>query len=496
MRLVFFLCFIMLVNGCGGSSESVKPPVPKPEEPVPAYPEKPNVVVIFTDDQGYADLNVQGTLTDLKTPNIDKLAAMGTRFSHGYVTSPQCTPSRAALMSGLYQQRFGLDENRFTPMPLDVDTVGSKFQRLGYRTGMIGKWHLEVMGNSEEWLAQNHEDFYASGQSIEKLPLQFKRPFFPDERGFNDVFWGYEKRYWTNFELNGENKSPGYQTNGRYRLDLTADAASVFIDRNADKPFFLYFAPYGPHVPLEATDFYLSRFPEDMPLRRRYALAMMAAIDDGVGTIVHKLEQHGLLDKTLIVFISDNGAPLGDDMTDAPLEKRGEAWNGSRNDPLIGEKGMLTEGGIRVPYLMQWQGQFPAGKVIDKPVSSLDAIVTALELAGDKELHKLDGVSLIPAIKGEEAYLNERSLFWRFWMQRAVRKGQWKYLQAGIEREYLFDMTSTHPETENLIDLHPDIAEALRRELLDWSDSMLRHDPMVEIPGPFQRRYDHYLPRP
>ncbi|MBN7820455.1 sulfatase [Bowmanella yangjiangensis] len=499
MRIISVVISVLFLVACGGSSEQSvpsRPEPPKPDLPDSGYPDKPNVVIIFTDDQGYADLGIQGSRQDLKTPNIDKLASLGTRFSHGYVTSPQCTPSRAGLVSGQYQQRFGVDENRFTPMPLDIDTIGSRFQRLGYKTGMIGKWHLEVMGNSSEWLEKNHPDFYASNQSIEKLPLQYKRPFFPDERGFDDVFWGYERRYWTNFELNGSDKSAGYQIKEQYRLDLTAQAAGAFIERNAENPFLLYFAPYGPHVPLEATEFYLSRIPENMPTRRRYALAMMAAIDDGVGMIVDKLEKHGLMDNTIIFFISDNGAPLGDDMTDAPLDKRGEAWNGSRNDPLIGEKGMLTDGGIRVPYLVKWQGHFPAGKVIDKPVSSLDAVYTALELAGEKSLSDLDGVSLLPALEGNADYLDERALYWRFWMQRAVRKGKWKYLQAGIRREFLFDMESQEGETLNVIDLHPAVADELRQQLLQWSNEMQRPDPIVEIPAPFGARYDHYLPPP
>ncbi|GGO63560.1 sulfatase family protein [Bowmanella pacifica] len=496
MRILSVAISLFVLVACGGSGDQPTPSLPKPEEPSTGYPDKPNIIVIFTDDQGYADLGIQGVRQDLKTPNIDKLATSGTRFTYGYVTSPQCTPSRAALMSGQYQQKFGVDENRFAPMPLNVETIASRFQKLGYRTGMVGKWHLEVMGNSKEWLKQNHPDFYASNQSIEKLPLDYKRPFFPDERGFDDVFWGYERRYWTNFELNGNDKLPGYQINNQYRLDLTNQAATTFIERNAQSPFFLYFSPYGPHVPLEATDFYLSRIPENMPTRRRYALAMMAAIDDGVGEIVGTLEKHGLMKNTIIFFISDNGAPLGDDMTDAPLDQRGEAWNGSRNDPLIGEKGMLTDGGIRVPYLVQWQGQFPAGKVVDKPVSSLDAVYTALELAGEDSLAELDGVSLLPALEGKTDYLDERALYWRFWMQRAVRKGKWKYLQAGIKREYLFDMESDEGENLNLIQQYPDIAEELRQQLLYWSDEMQRADPMTEIPAPFGARYDHYLPQP
>jgi len=455
--------------------------------------DKPNVIVIFTDDQGYADLGVQNILSDVKTPNIDKLAHNGVRFTHGYVTSPQCTPSRAAMVTGQYQQRFGVDENRFTPIPSEVKTLGNRFQQLDYKTGFVGKWHLEVAANSNEWAAENYPELQPF--KVNKVPLNIRHEYFPDTRGYDDTFFGFSERYWTNFTLSGANKEPSYTAVPGFRLNVISNAAVSFINRNWQTPFYLHVAHYGPHVPLAATQQYLDRFPGDMPERRRYALAMMSAIDDGVGRIIETLEKYQLLDNTIIYFISDNGAPLGDDMTDAPIGDRREAWNGSLNTPYVGEKGMLTDGGLRVPFIMHWPGKLNAGSIIDKPVSALDAAYTALKLAGESDLSELDGIDLMPALSGSSDYLDTRPLFWRFYKQRAVRMGKWKYLQAGIDREYLFDMQSDEHETINLISKHPEIADSLRQTYLQWTTEMLREDDVAaEIEVPFQIRYDNYLP--
>jgi arylsulfatase A-like enzyme len=483
--------FALLVSGCGGGSGStIVPEVPL--KPVPELAPKPNVIVIFTDDQGYADLGVQMQVDDVKTPSIDKLAANGVRFTHGYVTSPQCTPSRAAMITGQYQQRFGVDENKFTPIPKGVETLGDRFQKLGYKTGMVGKWHLDVGGSSREWATENYPDLVPF--NFNNIPLEERQKYFPDARGYDDTYFGFNIKYWRNFTMAGDTIEGSFVNNWDDRLAVVSQAATTFIDRNWQNPFYLHVAHYGPHVPLGATQEYLDRFPGDMPERRRYALAMISAIDDGVGSIVNTLEKYQLLDNTIIFFISDNGAPLGDDMTDAPIDDRREAWDGSLNTPFIGEKGMLTEGGIRIPYIMQWPGKLNAGSVIDKPVSALDAAYTVLKLAGETSLSELDGVDLMPALEGDDDYLNTRPLFWRFYKQRAVRQGRWKYLQAGIAREYLFDLESDTHESVNLIGEYPEIAESLRQTYLQWTSEMQREDELVEIEKPFQNRYDRYLP--
>ncbi|NCP65663.1 MAG: sulfatase-like hydrolase/transferase [Paraglaciecola sp.] len=451
----------------------------------------PNVIIIFTDDQGYADLGVQGQVEDIKTPNIDNLAKNGVLFTDGYVTSPQCTPSRAAMVTGQYQQRFGVDENKFTPLPLETKTLGNRFKNLGYKTGLVGKWHLDIDNNSIEWGAANYPDSVPFKRS--DVPLAVRKQFFPDSKGYDDTYFGFSGQYWTTFDQQGRSKKGSYVTNNAYRLDVVSDAATAFIHRNWQSPFYLHVAHYGPHVPLEATEKYLSRFSEDMPTRRRYALAMLAAIDDGVGDVVSQLEKYQLVNNTIIYVISDNGAPLGDDMEDEPITQYG-TWDGSLNVPFIGEKGMLTEGGIRVPFIMSYPGHIDKGKVVRAPVSTLDAAYTSLKLAGEKALEELDGLDLMPAISGEYDNLNARPLFWRFYKQQAVRLGRWKYLKAGLAREYLFDVSSDRHEKDNLIYLYPEIANQLRVYFEEWSEKMLRPNEDEEIEVPFQRRYDNYLP--
>lgn len=455
---------------------------------------KPNILVFFTDDQGYADLGIQNEREDIKTPNIDSLAMNGARFTHGYITAPQCSPSRASMLTGMYQNRFALDENRHIPLSLDATLLASKFRDLGYKTGMLGKWHLEVMNNSVEWGAKHYPD--AIPFRTHKVPQEVRNKYHAFERGFDDVLAGYTGSFVRNVNRNGNKiKLETYRT-GQFRVDLVSEQSLSFIDKHWNKPFYLYVSHYAPHVPLEAIQKYLDQFPEDMPQRRRYALAMMKAVDDGVGNVIDKLTEYNLLDNTLIFFISDNGAPLGDDMTDTPIKHRGEAWNGSRNDPYTGEKGMLTEGALRVPFIAHWPKNIPAGLEIDTPVSSLDAAYTSAMIAGVSDLDNLDGIDLMPLFSGDSTTFDKRPLFWRFYYQRAVRKGKWKYMQAGIAREYLFDMSQTYPESINLIENYPEIAKQMRELYWQWAGEMPRSEPLVEIPKPFADRVDRYLPKP
>jgi arylsulfatase A-like enzyme len=345
---------------------------------------RPNIIVIFTDDHGWADLGVNGVVEDIKTPNLDQLAADGVRFTNGYVTGPQCIPSRAGILSGRYQQSFGVDDNRYSPMPIEINTVPERLQTAGYRTGQVGKWHLDPNVDSEEWLRNNTY----KGQTLPPrpsrvIPFQAKLPYYPGNQGFDEYFCGSISNYWANYDLNGNDLNPNGETqviSGRDRLDIQSDAALAFINRNFDNPFFLYLAYFAPHVPLASSEKYLSRFPGEMPERRRYALAMISAVDEGVGRIREQLQEHGILDNTLIFFIGDNGAPLAIHMEDRPLNENG--WDGSLNTPLRGEKGMLSEGGIRIPYLMSWPAQVDAGQVLDIPLSSLDVGATAVAVSG------------------------------------------------------------------------------------------------------------------
>jgi len=456
----------------------------------------PNVIVIFTDNMGYADLGVQKQVLDIKTPNIDSIAQNGVRMTQGYITAPQCTPSRAAMVTGQYQQRFGVDDNRYTPMSLDVTTLGERFQSLGYHTGMVGKWHLEIDQNSKEWFQKNYPQSDVSEFKTNNIPLEIRKQYFPNNRGYTDTYFGYRKNYWTTYNLDNltSYKTESFVTNSAYRIDVVSDAAVTFIKNNHTKPFYLHVAHYAPHVPLEATQKYLNRFPNVDSVRRKYALAMISAVDDGVGRILKTLKEHQILDNTMIFLISDNGAPLGLDMTDAPIDNNKEAWDGSKNTPWVGEKGMLSDGGIHVPFVMQWSKKIPAGLVIDKPVSSLDAAYTAIKSAGASAdtLNQLDGVDLLPAIQNNSDYLNNRALFWRFWRQSAVRLGKWKYIKAG-QMEYLFNIQSANHEHENLLNTYPEKAKELKKLLENWETSLLRKSEKGILKGQEEAWYNFFF---
>ena len=424
--------------------------------------DRPNVVVIFTDDHGWPDIGSAGIYEDLKTPHLDQLAADGARCTNGYVTAPQCVPSRGGLLAGRDQSRFGLETNGSALEGFNAEnTIAERLQYAGYVTGQIGKWHL---GPIQEIV--NH--------------------------GFTEVFAKNSNRpAWATYGLDGSDREPGPDETDRYHLDACSDAALAFIDRHHESPFFLYLAYRAPHVPLDAPQEYLDRFPGEMPERRRQALAMISAMDDGVGRIREKLEEKSLSDRTLIFFIGDNGAPLKIDKEDAP--GGGPGWDGSLNEPMNGEKGMLSEGGIRVPFLVAWPGTIPAGQVYHFPVSSLDVAATSHAIAGLGMPAAYDGVNLVPFLSGEREGRPHATLVWRWSSQSAIRHGDWKLLRGGT-REYLYNLRSDPGETRNLISTERIRAGALRRKLMAWTRELeppgFLGDQMPEV---WEQYFDHYL---
>lgn len=456
---------------------------------------KPNIIVILTDDQGYADLGVHGSVSDIKTPNLDALANTGVRFTNGYITAPQCSPSRAGLITGKYQERFGMDEIKKGPLPLTEITLADRLGRVGYKTGMIGKWHLDPNAITTDWVKEFMPEAEPNAKGWYNIPEEKKVPYLPGNRGFQQFFYGQHNTYLANYDLKGNSlKAEGENIElPGYRLDIQTDAALAFIKRNSQEPFFLYLAYYGPHVPLEATEKYLERFPGDMAERRRYGLSMMSAIDDGVGKIRETLKNLGIDENTMIVFTSDNGAPLGitkDDLM--PVDNPRGAWDGSLNDPFLGEKGMLTEGGIHVPFIINYP-KLPKGQIYNHPVSSLDIAATAVNLAGSNETEGLDGVNLMPFLEGANTEVPHEYLFWRFWQQSAVRSGQWKYIQGGTVGAFLFDLDKDPEEEHNVIDMHPEIAERLKNELYKWGEGLQPAKiPEGEL-GREKKWFGHYL---
>ena len=415
---------------------------------------KPNIILIYSDDHGWADLGAQGVNAEIRTPNLDHLARDGVRFARGYVSAPQCVPSRAGVITGRYQQRFGVEDNSKGPLPLAELTLAERLKPAGYASCQIGKWHLEAPPAGKGGKAAKEESAAGAkeGQS-----------FQPWAQGFEEYYTGPMNSFAASHDLQGHQlpDAPQRLADKRFRCVWQADAAVSFIDRHLSDPFFMYLAFFTPHVPLESPEPWFSQTPAKLPKERRQALAMIAAMDDGVGRIRAKLQAAGIANNTLIFFIGDNGAPL----------KQG-AWNGSLNLPLTGEKGMLTDGGVRTPFVAAWPGTLPAGKVYEPPVISLDVAATAVALAGLPPDAKLDGVNLIPFLVGEKTGNPHDALFWRWRSQAAVRSEHWKYILLGRNERYLFDLDSPEGETRNRITDFPVIAAELDRKLMTWNANL------------------------
>jgi uncharacterized sulfatase len=326
-------------------------------------------------------------------------------------------------------------------------TIAERLKKAGYATCQSGKWHL---GPESEITDHGFDHFFAKDINNPRL---------------------------ANIDIEGNDISAQLYETPMYHIDACSAVACSFIKRYQKQPFFLYLAYRAPHVPLDAPEKYLKRIPNvtpsgekiKMPHRRRQALAMLSAVDDGVGSVLTTLRECGIEEKTLIFFIGDNGAPLKILKLDAP--GGGAGWDGSLNDPLNGEKGMLAEGGIRTPFVVYWKSKIPGGQVFDHPVISLDAAATAVAAAGLPHDPVLDGVDLVPYLTGENQGAPHEFLFWRWLHQAAVRKGKWKYL-CGVGKTYLFDLESDREEKHNLIEKHPEIATALRADLDKWAQTL------------------------
>jgi len=455
---------------------------------------RPNVIVVVTDDHGYADFGAYGLSDDIRTPNLDNLAANGALMTHGYVTAPQCVPSRAGIVTARYQTRFGLDGNEFVPIPVDEITVAERLRDAGYATGFVGKWHLEPTWEGKEWMAGNFPEGLGKTPPFD-IPYKLRKPHSPLCKGFDDIYDGCWKNYLRNYDIDGNDVEPpkGHQIRkDEFRIDHQTDAAVAFIKRHQDEPFFLHLAYFAPHVPMEVTEKHFARFPGEMAERRRWALASIASIDDGMGKINNTLEQLGLAEYTIIFYFGDNGAPLKIHRKDQPFTVPGQ-WDGSDNGPMVGEKGMVSDGGVRVPYMVYWKNHIPA-QVYDRPVLSLDAGATALALAGVKtKPGEIDGVNLVPYLTGEKDGDPHDALYWRFRGQSAIREGKWKfyYLQNGVQM--LFDMESEEHENRNLIQGYPEVAKRLQKKLATFRAEQKRPGFAMDSTPEEDAFYKHYF---
>ncbi len=412
--------------------------------------QKPNLIIILTDDQGYKDVGFNGS-PDIKTPNIDRIASEGTRFTNGYVSYPVCGPSRAGLLTGRYQDRFGFTSNptmdprvKQNGIPTTEKNIAEVLKPAGYTSGIIGKWH---MGTHPE-LRPNKRGFdYFYGF------LSGGHQYFAKDLTLNDLDDVKYKYDWYRTRLL---RNEQRVDTDEYLTDELSHEAVEFIKRESDKPFFLYVAYNAPHTPLQASKKYLDRYQHIKDKKRRTYAAMVSAVDDGVGNILSALKEQGIDDNTLVVFLSDNG---------------GARNNASDNGDLRGHKNNLFEGGVRVPFAARWPKKIPAGVDYNQPVSSLDILATIVEQANvDLSKNKpLDGVDLMPYITNEKTGSPHDILFWRHLKAKshAVRRGADKLVQVK-QKSMLFDLDEDVRESKNIADQQIDKEGSMQKAYQQW----------------------------
>ena len=455
----------------------------------------PNVIVILADDLGYGDLSSYGSKV-IRTPNLDALAADGVRFTQAYVTHPVCAPSRAAILTGRYQQRFGFEFNpvgrdRTGGVARSEAFIGDVMRQAGYRTGMVGKWHLGqaegfhpldrgfdtffgMTGGASSYLLEpgpgdeTHtppgSEASTRASAVDPLPadatpaqrMAFARRVSPIVRGRTPV----EVR--------------------DYLTDAFTEEAVRFIGENRERPFFLYVAYNAPHTPLQASAKYVERYRHVPDKGTRVYAAMVSALDDGVGAIRAKLKAERLERDTLVVFLSDNGCAS-------------YVLGACSNAPLSGHKGSHLEGGVRVPYIVSWPGRIPSGRVDPRPVSSLDIVPTAAAAAGARLPRGSDGLD-IAGYLASGAEPPARAFYWRAGPNYAVRDGAWKLWLANKaapgtaasrassitpdgaparisplgQHAMLYDLAADPKERRNQAAARPEVVSQLQSKLRAW----------------------------
>ena len=410
--------------------------------------EKPNIVILFSDDAGYADFGFQPNCADdMKhlTPNINTIAQDGVHFTNAYMTASICSPSRAGLMTGRYQQRFGYDNNlpsdQKQGLPLSETFGAKRLQDLGYKTALVGKWHL---GYPEEMQPNKRgfDWFYGI--------LQGGRGYFPIEGS---------RRGGVVLENTTPTKEAGYLT------DRFGAAACKFITENKEHPFFLFVSFTSPHSPNQPKEEDMKRTAHIKDEQRAAYAGLIVSLDDNIGKILAQLKKEKLDNNTLVIFMNDNG---------------GQTRTGGNNSPLSGKKGSLLEGGIRVPWAMRWHGNIKPGSMIHDPIISLDLIPTLIEVAGSesKPEWKLDGRSILARITGKVNSLPTRPLFWRqngTIGDRSLREGNWKihHQRSSGGPPKLYNLHDDIGEKNDLSTKHPDIFNAMMTKLNQWESELL-----------------------
>ena len=396
----------------------------------------PNVVVFYADDLGWGELGCQGN-PQIPTPHIDAIARAGVRFTNGYVAATYCSPSRAGLLTGRYPTRFGHEFNSVanrTGLRLDQVTLADRLRTLGYATACVGKWHL--------------------GGGLE---------YRPTKRGF-DEFYGtlantpfYHPTNFVDSRVSDETRP--VTDAAFYTTDAYAARAVDWIERNKGRPWFLYLPFNAQHAPLQAPKTYLDRFSGIPDEKRRIFAAMLASMDDAVGRVMGKVRALGQEENTIVFYIADNGGPT--------------ASTTSGNGPLRGFKMTTFEGGPRVPFLAQWKGRWPAGKVYDAPVINFDVLPTLVTAAGGKvdASWRLDGVDLTPFVTGANSARPHQTLYWRYGPQWAVRHGDLKLVvsKGGSGKPELYDLSKDIGESRDLAAAQPAKVRELQALWDKWS---------------------------
>jgi arylsulfatase A-like enzyme len=422
---------------------------------------KPNVLLIVADDLGYNDVGFQGS-KEIPTPHLDKLAARSLRCTSGYVSHPFCSPTRAGIMTGRYQHRFGhennpawLPESTTAGLSMNETTFPSLMKQAGYTTGAVGKWHLGA-----------HPQFH------------------PNKRGFDEYFGvlGGGHVYFPR-----EKSGPEYQSalnrNGKdephtkYLTEHFGDEAAAFVGRHAGetKPWMLYLAFNAPHTPLQAPQEWIAKFSGIADKNRQVYAAMVATMDAAIGGVLAKLDETKQTENTLIYFVSDNGGPH--------LSFRG-LTDFSDNSPLRGAKGAVYEGGMRVPFLVSWPAKIKPG-TYDQPVIALDFLPTSLAAAESTDLtpKNLDGVNIMPFLTGEKSGAPHETLFWRSGGpggNNAVRRGNLKLVRIGKAAPELYDLSVDISESKNLAAEKPEVVKELAAAIAEWEKGTIA--PTFESP--------------
>ncbi|MCP4609900.1 MAG: sulfatase [Planctomycetes bacterium] len=436
----------LAANGCAGITRQISG-------------EKPNIIFILADDLGWAELGCYGNKFN-ETPNLDKLASQGMRFTEAYAAAPVCSPYRAALMTGQYPARIGITDylrpNDTKHLSTEYVTIAEMLRQAGYSTGIIGKWHLTGYANH-------------GAKEVSPGLHGFDEVIVSENRGIGGG--SYFHPYHFNREI--EKRLPGKE----YLVDRCNLEAVEFIARHKDSPFFLYLSHYAVHTRLLGKDELLAKYENKSgagkgnraKLNNPHLAAQLESIDEGVGMIMDKLDELGIADNTVLIFTGDNG---GEDRV-------------TSNAPLRAGKSTLYEGGIREPLIVRWPNIIKPGRLCNKPTSNIDFYPTFLQLAGCKldRSHQPDGVSILPLLKNPKAKLSRDTFYWHYPLEKphflgghssgAIRKGNCKLIEFfDTGQVELYNLADDISEQHNLVLELPDKANELQKLLAKWQNEV------------------------